>query len=258
MDWERFILSMPVGVAVLAVFAGASIFAAGLGYRKLATATALTFCASIAASVGFGFVGLLVGVALATPGEGVGVALFVISLLFAGLAGLFALLGGSAWIVWKRHRYLARASRSPMLLVLAILLFFGAAAMAAAQFVRVTPALMSDRALSGQASGLNGPLRAEARAEMIARGQEAVPSVLEALRRADRSDIMVFESGLNREFIYQLELLGELGGPEAIAELRAWLNSDYAPDIRATAARGLGEAGDVESAHAIAVLLEKR
>ena len=63
---------------------------------------------------------------------------------------------------------------------------------------------------------------------------------------------------MNGGILYHLELLGALGGPQSVAELRKWFNSDYAPDIRATAARGLGEAGDTESAHAIALLLEER
>jgi len=117
---------------------------------------------------------------------------------------------------------------------------------------------MSDRALTGQASSLNGPLRAEARDEILARGQDAVPDVIASIQKANQSDLLTFESGLNGAVLYHLELLGSLGGSQAVAELRNWFNSDYAPDIRATAARGLGEAGDAESAQAIALLLEER
>ena len=100
------------------------------------------------------------------------------------------------------------------------MLFVGAIGIAAAQAVRVTPGLMSDRALTTQASGLDGPLRGEAREELLARGQEAAPSVIAALRSTNRSDVHIFESGLNGSILYHLEVLGELGGPEAVAELR--------------------------------------
>jgi hypothetical protein len=204
------------------------------------------------------FIGAAAGLAITSPGEGVGVAIILFAFLTAGVGGAIGLAAGIAWIIRKLSRYTAQAERLPALLGLAGLLFVCAIGIAAAQAVRVAPGLMSDRALTTQASGLDGPLRAEAREEILARGQEAAPTLIAALQKLDRSDAHTFESGLNGGILYQLELLGELGGPEAIAELRTWFDSDYAPDIRATAARGLGDAGDAESAHAIAALLEQR
>ncbi|NUM55746.1 MAG: HEAT repeat domain-containing protein [Candidatus Hydrogenedentes bacterium] len=258
MLFERFVLSAPVGMAVIAAFVGAALLTMGRGYRRLGAALAIVFGASVVFSIVGWFGGAAVGLAITSPGEGAGVAVMLFAFLVAGLCGAGALFGGIGWIVWKRERYLARGKRSRALVAFAIAMFAGGAALAGMQLVRVTPGLMSDRMLSGQASGPNGSLRAEAREELLSRGQEAVPEVIAALRSADKSDVHIFESGINGGILYHLEMLGLLGGPQAIAELRTWFISDYAPDIRAAAARGLGESGDSESAHAIAVLLEER
>lgn len=255
---ERFLLSAPVAFATIAVFSGVAFVALGMGYRRLAVALAVLFAITVGVSVAAWFVGVFVGLALAGRGEGAGVAAIVLAFAVAGLSAIVTIATGIAWIVWKRERYLSRGIGSRVLVAVGLVCFLLAGASASMQLVRVTPGLMPNRALTGQASGLNGPLRAEAREELLARGQDAVPDVIASLQNANQSDLHTFESGLNGAVMYHLELLGELGGPPAIAELRKWFNSDYAPDIRATAARGLGEAGDAESAHAIALLLEQR
>ncbi|MCC6798352.1 MAG: HEAT repeat domain-containing protein [Candidatus Hydrogenedentes bacterium] len=255
---ERFLLSAPVAFAMIAVFSGIAFVALGLGYRRLGVALAINFALTTGVSVVAWFVGAVAGLALAGRGEGAGVAAIVFAFALAGIAAIVTLAAGIGWIVLKRERYLSRGNRSPALIVVGLAFFLVAGASAAMQFVRVTPGLMPNRVLTGQASGLNGPLRAEARDELLARGQDAVPDVIASLQSANQSDLHTFESGLNGAVLYQLEILGSLGGPQSIAELRKWFNSGYAPDIRATAARALGEAGDAESAPAIALLLEER
>ena len=255
---ERFLLSAPVGFAAIALFSGIAFLAAGAGYRRLSVALAIVFTLTITVSVAAWFVGAFAGLALAGRGEGAGVAAIVFAFAVAGLSSLVTLAAGVAWIVWKRGRYLSRGIGTRALVAVGLAFFVIAGASATRQLVRVTPRLMSDRALTGQASGLNGPLRAEARDEILARGQDAVPDVVASLQYANQSDLHTFESGLNGAVMYHLEVLGSLGGSQAVTELRKWFNSDCAPDIRATAARGLGEAGDAESAQAIALLLEER
>lgn len=255
---EHFLSSTPFAASVVLGAAGVLVCAAGLGFRRLGRGLTITCAAAIGAGIVFWFPGILFAASISGRGEGAGVAILLAGFAAAGGAGLLTLIAGAAWMVWKRDWFLVRATRSPLLVASSAVLWVVGAGVAVVQYVNVTPALMSSRALSGQASGLNGPLRAQAREELLARGQAAVPAVLDALRKADKSDVRTFESGLNGGILYQLELLGELGGPEAVAELRAWLVADYAPDIRATAARALGEAGDAESGHAIAELLEQR
>jgi hypothetical protein len=95
--------------------------------------------------------------------------------------------------------------------------------------------------------------------ELKRRGTAAVPEVIASLHAVPPDQVREFESGLNSGALNALRLLGELGGPEAIAELRAWFRrEDAAPDIRATAARALAEAGDTSEATAIGALLENR
>lgn len=255
---ERFLLSAPVGFATIAIFIGVAFVVLGMGYRRLGVALAIVFALTVGVSVAAWFVGAFAGLALAGRGEGAGVAAIVFAFAFSGLSGLVTFAAGIAWVIWRRERYLLRGDRSRALVALGSAFFLLAGASATMQLVRVSPGLMSDGALTGQASGLDGPLRAEARDELLARGQGAVPDVIASLQNANQSDVHTFESGLNGGVLYHLELLGALGGPQSVAELRKWFNSDYAPDIRATAARGLGEAGDAESAHAIALLLEER
>lgn len=255
---ERFLLSAPIAFAAIAIFGGIASISLGMGYRRLGVALAIIFATAVGVSVAAWFVGAFAGLALAGRGEGAGVAAIVFAFALAGIAGIVTLAAGIGWIVLKRERYLSRGNRSRALVAVGLAFFLVAGASAAMQLIRVTPGLMSDRMLTGQASGLNGPLRAEARDELLARGQAAVPDVIASLQNANQSDLHTFESGLNGAVMYHLELLGVLGGPQAIAELRKWFNSDNAPDIRATAARGLGEAGDTERAHAIALLLEER
>lgn len=256
---ERFLISTPFATSVALGAAGMAVCAAGLGYRRLGRGIVVLCVTAIGTGIAaFWFLGILFAASISGRGEGAGVAFLLAGFAAAVGAGLLTLLAGAGWMVWKRDRYFGRTERSPLLLGASVALWAVGAGVAAVQYVNITPALMSSRALLGQASGLNGPLRAEAREELLARGQAAVPAVLEALHKADKSEVKTFESGLNGGILYQLELLGDLGGPEAIAELRAWLIEDYAPDIRATTARALGEAGDTESAHAIAELLELR
>lgn len=258
MSFERFLLSTPVAFATIVVFFGVAFVVLGMGYRRLGVALAVIFALTVGVSVAAWFVGVFAGLALAGHGEGAGVAALVFAFAVAGLSGLVTIVAGISWIVWKRERYLARGGKSRALVAAGLAFFLVAGASATMQLIRVTPGLMSGRALTGQASGINGPLRAEAREELLARGQAAVPEVIASLQNANQSDLHTFESGLNGAVLYHLELLGELGGPQAVAELRKWLNSDCAPDIRAAAARGLGEAGDAESAHTIPLLLEER
>ncbi|MBM3289933.1 MAG: hypothetical protein FJY92_07255, partial [Candidatus Hydrogenedentes bacterium] len=245
-------------MAVVVGLGGVALFVRGVGYRRLAVAMAVTFGGAVAAAVGFWFVGAVVGLFLAGRGEGAGVAALVFAFLVAGVAALSVLVFGATRIVWRRQFYFERAARSGVAIAIGPVLLLVSVGTMTAHVVRITPALMSDHALTAQSSGLSGPLRAEAREELLARGQAAVPEVIAALKSADRREIQTFESGLKGCTLFNIELLGELGGPEAIAELRTWLNCACAADIRAAAARGLGEAGDRDSAHAIAVLLEDR
>jgi len=258
MNWERFILSEAMGLAVIIAMAGVALLVAGLGYRRLGFVLAVSFGVSIVVSVVAWFLGLLVALRVGTRGEGAGVAALLFAFMSSGIAGLAFMLGAIGWIYRNRERYVSRMPVARGTVVMAVFLLLFAAGIGGAHLIRVTPGLMSERALTMQSAGLDGPLRAKAREELLSRGADAVPTVIAALQDADRSDLYTFESGLNGQILFHLALLGELGGPAAIEELRGWLNSDYAPDIRATAARGLGEAGDSDSAHTIALLLEER
>jgi HEAT repeat protein len=98
--------------------------------------------------------------------------------------------------------------------------------------------------------------RSEEHAELVRRGPEAVDRIVSSLHEADPEEVKIYENGINGGVMANLQLLGEIGGPDAVAELRAWLNRDCAPDIRSRAARALANAGDKESARDIGPLLE--
>jgi hypothetical protein len=236
-----------------------SLIVAGMGFRRLGIAISIIVGSAAVAGVAAWFLGVMLGLLLGGRGEGAGVAAILAGFVLSGVVVLLVVVAGLVWIILRRRRVLLRSGRDLRLLGGGVLLVLLAAGMAGRHYVHVTPAAQSSQSLStGMLAGYDGPRRAEAREELLARGQDAVPAVIAALRGADTANLREFESGLNGPVVWQIEVLGKLGGPDAIAELRTWLNGDYAEDIRAAAASALGEAGDRESAHAIALLLEEQ
>jgi hypothetical protein len=255
MDPSRFFLSTDFVRAVVLACFGLAALAAGLGYRRLARALAITFVATIPAGFGLGFAGALIGLRLAGRGEGAGVAALFFGIAVGVTAAAITLGGGIAFIFWKRHQYLGRGQVSKGFLAagVALLLFS-----VTSSLLRI-PAFRSDRSLARQlGSGFDVQSGGDARDQILARGRAAVPELLISLQKVESGGLHTFEDGRSQGAKAILEMLGELGGPDAITALRWWFNSDYAPDVRAMAANGLGRAGDVESAHAIALLLEER
>lgn len=256
MNIERFLLSGGFFGAVALALAATALLVAGLGYRKMAVALSLVFVGAPAGSAVAAVVAAMLALRAAGRGEGAGVAAMLLTIGVAALTWAGLMLAGAAWVVLRRSRYGTRVGRNTGLLA-------GAAACGALsvltitlQVVAATPSLQSDAALARDAGGISGPDRAEAKAQLLARGADAVPDVIAALRATPREPLYEFESGLNMPAIERLGVLGELGGTEAIGELRQWLNSGYAADVRAAAAAALGAAGDRESIGAIAALLE--
>lgn len=230
----------------------------GSGYRKLGIVLAVVFGLAAAASVTAWFLGAVIGLTLAGRGEGAGLAAILMAFLVSGVAAALTLIGGAVWIYARRQRFLVRDKRVLPLLGTGGVLIILAIGVSVQHFVHVSPAAQSSQKIAeGMLVSPSGPLQGEARAELLARGQEAVPAVISALQSFDKTYLREFENGLNFPVMSQLDILGKLGGPAATMELRTWLNSDYAPDVRAAAAQALGEAGDKESAHAIALLLDE-
>ncbi len=122
--------------------------------------------------------------------------------------------------------------------------------------------LQTDEALAGEvASGYDLIQRdvpyVSARDELWRRGTQTIPAIVTVLRRhAARPRL----EGLEVAGVWHLLLLlGPWGGPDVTAELRAWLGHETAPpEVRAVAARVLGELGDRDSAPTIARLLAQR
>ncbi|MBI2433214.1 MAG: hypothetical protein HYV26_10110 [Candidatus Hydrogenedentes bacterium] len=259
MHWEQLLLSGPAGVALLLALAGLALVVAGLGFRRAGKALTITFGVAAGVAIAMWWPAALISLKFSGRGEGAGVAAIIMAFVVSGGTALLVLMAGAAWIMVRRQRFFTRAAKSFRLLGAGVFLMGAAGAIVLPRLLHVTPGIQSSQVLAEQAlGGHNGPLRAEAREILLARGQEAAPAVIEALRKADPATLREFESGLNLPVLSQLEVLGQLGGPEAIQELRTWFSGDFAPDIRATAAQALGAAGDRESAHVIALHLEDR
>jgi hypothetical protein len=244
----------PGGIRVMiTVLIGGAAIAIGAGYRVLGKSMAL---ASVAGLIVGGLSFLLLFPAFLLfggRGEGSGIFAFIGAMVFAGCAGVIFAAAALLWIarrsggVFRRERPMV-----PAALIGAIILLVGIVPAFTGVF-----GLQSNASLARDvAQAINQPLAAEATETLKRRGQEGVEALITILRQSDRARMREFESGLTQGTQNVLRLLGQLGGNDAIAELRLWLNSDYAPDVRAAAARGLGEAHDLDSAEAIGKLLE--
>lgn len=252
MDWLNFLARGESALAGACLLSGTALFIAGMGYRRFALALAIV--AALSAAAGVAVFAVSLGVLLTTAGRGEGAALGAgIGAIILGLGtGGLVFAGGLLWLALRGARYRERGPRVlPLYAAGAVLLVF-AAGITLLRFPQWQPSGM----LADTLGSPNGPAGYAAREELIARGPSAVPEIIAQLHAADENNLKEFESGLTLGVMEQLRALGAIGGPEATAELRAWLNRDCAPDIRGTAARGLAEAGDADSAHAIAVLLE--
>lgn len=256
MNWLDFVASYATARALAFALFGIAALIAAIGYRSAARALALTIvCAAVAGAV-VGQAGVLVGLALTGPGEGAGVAALIFGLAAGCGAAALTFAAGCAWIHRRRAHYFVQSDRSAMLGTAGVILL----ALAVAAIALRLPQLRSAGALANiSATGFDIGLDGSALDELRARGTDAVPAIIDSLHQTDPADLRVFENGLNMGEMDQIALLGEIGGPAAIAELRLWLsNGEYAPDIRAAAARALGDARDTESAPVIGALLEER
>ncbi|MEK7794028.1 MAG: HEAT repeat domain-containing protein [Candidatus Hydrogenedentota bacterium] len=252
MDWLNFLASPKSAVAGACLLAGAALLIAGAGYRRFAMA--LVILAALSAAAGVAVFAVSLGVLLTTAGSGEGAGLGAgIGAIILGLgAGGLTFAGGLLWLALRGARYRERGTRVLPLYAAGALLIVFATGITLLRF----PQWQSAGMLVNTLGSPNGPAGYAAREELIARGPSAVPEIIAQLHAANENDIQEFESGRTLGIMEQLGALGAIGGPEAIAELRAWLNRDCAPDIRGSAASALAEAGDTESAHAIAVLIE--
>jgi hypothetical protein len=195
-----------------------------------------------------GFVaGFGIGAATGGTGEGSGVAAFLLG-VFTGIGvGVLTFAGGLFWIGTRRRDYLERRTLAPPALLLGAAIIACAVGMTLMRFPRFKT---TDTLLT------TARFRSEEHAELVRRGPEAVDRIVSSLHEADPEEVKIYENGINGGVMANLQLLGEIGGPDAVAELRAWLNRDCAPDIRSRAARALANAGDKESARDIGPLLE--
>ncbi len=251
-----FILSKSFAQVVVLLLLAAAAFVAGEGRRKLAGAFALTVAAAVAAGVAIGFITLIAALLLIGRGEWSGIAALVFGIYAGAAAAALALLAGIIRILFRWRIYAERQARVWGFHIGGLACLALAALTALPHF----PHAQTDSTLAKSVVGGVDALRDNnAENELKQRGTQSVPALINSLRAVPAAQVHEFQSGLNSGVMNALRLLGELGGPEAIAELRAWFQrEDAAPDIRATAARALGQAGDTGEAPAIGALLENR
>jgi hypothetical protein len=241
-------------VAVLLLLAGIAVIA-GLGYRRVASALLVSLAIAFIAAVVGGIAAFFAAIPFVGRGEGAGIAWFLFSAFGAGLCAALAFFVSVGYVIVRRERFRERGPRHWGFHVIAAVLVLLSGMSAASRI----PALRTGGSLTGQLQVGGGSLYGqEAEEELRRRGRDAVPELIASINRADQAALQEFESGLTQGVQGELRLLGEIGGPEAIAELRRWLHRDIAADVRAAAAGGLGMAGDTESAPDIARLLENR
>lgn len=247
MNWIDFLFRFPTLQALLLGLGGLAAMLAGGGYRKLGVALILlAVLSTCTGAVGF-VVGFGIGASIGGRGEGSGLAAFLFAIAIGIGVSVLTFIGGLVWIGLRRRNYVVRQAISAPALLLGALALVCAAGVTVYRFprFRTTDALLR-----------TAHFRSEERAELIQRGPEAARRIVDSLHRADPEQVKIYENGLNGRVITELQLLGEIGGPEAVNELRAWLKRDCAPDIRSAAARSLAVAGDSASAADIGALLD--
>jgi HEAT repeat protein len=240
---------------VALALASLAAFVAGIGYSRIGMR--ILVCAVIAFTGGAltGFITLLLGLALEPKGEWAGIASLVLGWMVGFTIG-FLLLVLSAWLlIYKPRAELKRGNRS--------IVFLGIATLCAGSLgFRIStyvPSTYSDSNLARmmlEGASIHG--KVDPSNELSLRGEQAVPYVIEELQKYPASEAREFESARNGGLMNTLVLLGRIGGAEAIRELRLWLHrEDAAPDVRASAASGLAQANDRESAPPIAAFLKE-
>lgn len=252
-----FILAF-VGWLVCVLFSIPALLA-GFGLRKLArgllTATFIALVGGIVVSMtAYG------AFAYINSSDSWGSGVLVEPTLKVGAVAAPILFGLSTWRrVHTKRITLERTRKSPALIGVGggmTLVFCFSLYSVVAHFV---PSVESTQSLTYRASAI--PVISEAPTPvvhqiLINRGAEAVPVIIEVITKCSASLGNKPADFDTQRVANLLRLLGKIGGPQALNELRSWLQRDSPYDIRVAAAVALAEHGDRDLTPIIASLLK--
>jgi len=232
------------------------LLAAGLGWKKLAGGLTLAF---VMATVGAAIISAVVAGILAQFDHGGG-EWRGLKTLAAGILGfiggfIVCLAGSLIGLAMKKRLTFERTMRSPGFLraagVGATLMLFCIINI----IIGYTPSAAFTGRLVRQVEDSNDTL--ESRAEIVKRGQEAVPIIITALHRHPYALVDDRSAGGSTRVAPLLELLGQIGGADAVAEMRRWADAESWPAARAAAMCGLAAQNDPGAAKRIGEFLSK-
>ena len=229
---------------------------AGIGCGKMARVLFKASFWGLICGGAAGVITFIIFVAISAGGGGLG-ALYGALLLpsMVGLAvGLLVAIGVVVRSLLKQEGLLARGELSRVPLILGI----ACCALLVVSVVQLAPQLQTARSLAREVGTGMGPMNDfKAQKELLNRKGEAAEAIIAELREKKGDEISQAESGTTQGTRDLLLLLGELGGRQAVAELRRWVNrEDVAPELRAVAAMRLAVLKDQQSLPAIKALLK--
>lgn len=241
---------------LLVALPAALLLAAGLSWRRLASGITLALVIAVAGAALSAVAGFCIARQFDhSSGEWRGLGAFAVGVLSLFGGFIVFLTGALVWLIKTGRLNRSCSERSPILLGFAGVGLTVVAFCLVNIFIGSTQTFASaDRLVQQIRDGADYPGTTEALAQ---RGAAAVPAILAELHRYPHAekDMRPADWHSMRPEPF-LEILGHIGGAEAVAELHAWATADW-PRARAAALCALAAQGDASVAPLIAETLRK-